>query len=186
MDTQEGNTIPEVWKAIPDWPGYEVSDQGRVRSYWKRPGYGGGHCFIGNTPAILKPSLRGRYLGVILSLYGKRAMVSVHRLVLSVFKGPCPPGMEACHNDGRHTNNFLDNLRWDSSSRNQLDKHTHGTFPNAKGEANPSAKLTEAEVLEIRRLAAQGHPQKALVKSFNSSPAVISNIINRKAWRHLP
>ena len=34
---------------------------------------------------------------------------SVGRLVLEVFVGPCPPGMEACHNDGDPHNNWLDN-----------------------------------------------------------------------------
>jgi hypothetical protein len=40
MDTQNLTTnsdkTPERWLPVPGFPGYDVSDQGRVRSYWRK------------------------------------------------------------------------------------------------------------------------------------------------------
>ena len=50
----------------------------------------------------------------------------IHRLVLEAFVGPCPEGMETCHNNGVRTDNRLENLRWDTSSANNDDIVKHG------------------------------------------------------------
>jgi hypothetical protein len=70
-----------------------------------------------------------------------------------VFRGPCPPGMEACHNNGDPTDNRLCNLRWDTHANNEADKIRHGTYfirARLKGERNGNSKLTEEEVRLIR------------------------------------
>ncbi len=54
-----------------------------------------------------------------------------HRAVLLAFVGPCPEGMEACHNNGDPLDNRVENLRWDTRSNNTLDKVAHGTHPMA-------------------------------------------------------
>lgn len=41
-----------------------------------------------------------------------RRAVSVHRLVLLAFVGPCPPGCEADHVNRDRSDNRLVNLRW--------------------------------------------------------------------------
>lgn len=51
----------------------------------------------------------------------------VHQAVLLAWIGPRPDGMEACHNDGNHKNNTVENLRWDTRSANRLDAIKHGT-----------------------------------------------------------
>lgn len=67
------------------------------------------------------------YLWVRLSREGRAYSKVVHRLVLEAFVGPCPPGMEGCHNDGHKQNNRLGNLRWDTPRENQLDTVRAGT-----------------------------------------------------------
>lgn len=49
--------------------------------------------------------------------------------MLTAFVGPCPDGMEGCHNDGDPHNNRLDNLRWDTRANNARDAIRHGTHP---------------------------------------------------------
>lgn len=47
------------------------------------------------------------------------------------FVGPCPDGMEVCHNDGNPENNRVENLRYGTRSDNMRDKRKHGTCYNS-------------------------------------------------------
>lgn len=124
--------MTEQWKPIPGWEGcYEVSDQGRVRSLERKTWCPRGAGFwrtVGTK--TLSPGLVRGYERVSLQRNGHLENVSVHRLVLLAFIGPCPEGMEACHNDGDKRNNHLSNLRYDTSSANHLDRNRHGSQPN--------------------------------------------------------
>lgn len=72
------------------------------------------------------------YLSITLSQNGYQKTITAHTLVLLTFKGECPPGMEACHNNGIKTDNRPSNLRWDTRSKNCKDKHKHGTIWKGK------------------------------------------------------
>lgn len=120
--------MEERWVPIPDYESrYEVSDQGRVRSLDRvvdREGQGS-YLLKGRVLKQTKSGPAGKqYLHVSLGSANSR---KVHRLVLLAFVGPCPPGMEACHNNGDRFDNRLSNLRWDTRSANNLDKNAHGT-----------------------------------------------------------
>lgn len=145
----------ENWKQIPNYPHYEVSDLGRIRSLARltkrRNRYGGISIYPIKT-RLLKPArtgLKRNYLFVSLVSEdtGKKSNY-IHRLVLSAFAGPCPEGMEGCHNNGQSKDNRLSNLRWDTHQANTLDAMKHGTayvpYPGV-GEVNPSAKFTNEQ-----------------------------------------
>lgn len=107
--------MAEQWKHIDGFDGvYEVSDCGRVRSFNRQSRQG----------AILSQGWKGnlKYKVVVLSKNGVTTHFKIHRLVLETFVGPCPDGMEACHNNGINTDNRLSNLRWDSHAENIRDK----------------------------------------------------------------
>lgn len=53
------------------------------------------------------------------------------------------------------------------------------------GSRNHNSVLTEADVIRLRDLAANGTPNKALALSFGIAPATVSRIITRKAWTHI-
>jgi DNA-directed RNA polymerase specialized sigma subunit len=53
----------------------------------------------------------------------------------------------------------------------------------ARGSINGSAKLTEQDVLEIRAI--RGMTQQAIADQYGVSQKAISEIINRKIWRHI-
>ena len=56
----------------------------------------------------------------------------------------------------------------------------------ARGEKNPSAKLTTLNVLEIRKLyQAGGVTQKELGRRFGVTKTTAGNIIRRKIWKHI-
>ena len=123
----------ENWKPVVGYEGlYEVSNLGHVRSLDRivMRSDGGARRFRGQIMATVT-----RDTGhVVLTLRrdGGVHLRRVHRLVLESFVGPCPSGMEACHNDGDPANNRLDNLRWDTRSENQNDSVQHGTQRNAR------------------------------------------------------
>ena len=188
------NSSPEIWKAIPEFPGYEVSNQGRVRSYWSQQSiYGNAGRVVGIKPIlssipirILCPSTSKNRLSVTLCRDNKHFYRLVYRLVLEVFVGPCPPGLECRHLDGNPTNNFLGNLCWGTHSENMLDRTRHGTNWNNRGMKCPTAKLTDSQVLEIRHLAHQGITQKKIGEIFDIDQSHVSHIVNFLCWQHLP
>ncbi len=182
MVNSQFTTEGEIWKPIPGFPGYEVSDQGRVRSFWqicRNP-------YQMNTPQrTLRLSKPNRYPYVCLYRHGKLHRVRIHRLVLMTFIGPCPPGMEACHEDGKRTNNFVENLRWDTPVNNCADTRKHGSLKIFKGMANGKAKLTDAQVIRIRELAIQGYPYRKIGEMFGVCSRNISCIVLHKTWVHI-
>jgi hypothetical protein len=116
----------EIWRPVPGYPAYRVSNFGRVQSCWKRLGFRGKHC-IGDTWKEIQPS-RGKYGHGRLLMYStgrKRKSVSLHVIILLAFAGPPKPGMICCHVDGDATNNMLGNLRWDSHKANKRDALKH-------------------------------------------------------------
>lgn len=128
------DATPEEWRLVVGYEGlYEVSDQGRVRSLDRDSTRGDG----------VKRRLTGRMMKAYrspgnydrVSLFdglGRRHWKRVHTLVLEAFIGPRPDGAVACHNDGDHTNNRVDNLRWDTYSANNVDLVVHGTHWQAR------------------------------------------------------
>lgn len=55
-----------------------------------------------------------------------------------------------------------------------------------RGERNGCAKLTEADVRSIRAQAAAGVSQYRLAKEFGVSQGLVSKVVRRANWRHLP
>lgn len=119
--------MTELWRPVPGLEDrYEVSDAGRVRSLTVRVYAGQGRTRI--SPGRVLSAYRGdRYVKVSLKQDGRQFGRNVHRLVAEAFLGPCPQGMEVCHNNGDAHDNRLSNLRYDTHANNSLDRRAHGT-----------------------------------------------------------
>ncbi len=174
------------YRPIPEWPGYRAGSDGTIWSCWKIVGIGycmGVRYVLSDTWKQLRPrKQKTGYLMLSLRRDGKTFGMLVHRLVLLAFEGPPPVGMEACHGDGNRAHNSRDNLRWDTRSRNQNDKITHGTI--ARGERNSNAKLTAESVLEIRRLLGS-KTATAIGRMFGVGINCIKSVENGKTWKWL-
>lgn len=101
----------EKWKTIPDYPNYEVSDEGHVRN-----------ARYGN---MLKPQLVKGYTRVVLCKNNQCAPRSVHRLVATAYCEGADDNLQVNHKDGNKTNNSADNLEWVTPGQNQ--KHAYDT-----------------------------------------------------------
>jgi hypothetical protein len=113
--------------------------------------------------------------------------------VLEAFVGPRPQGAQCRHLDGDAKNNRAENLRWGTQAENEADKRRHGTYYTGprggllRGGANPAAKLTESSVRTLRRLHRTGlYKQEVLGRAYGVEQTVISNVVRRKTWAHVP
>lgn len=118
----------ERWLGIPGADGYEVSDLGRVRSVDRVVPRGRTPMHCRAVILAVHHDPKG-YPRVNIRMNGKRGAKLLHQLVLAAFVGPCPPGMEGCHENGHSGDPRLANLRWDTPSSNAQDKLRHGTHP---------------------------------------------------------
>ena len=173
-----------IYKDIPGFPGYRVGSDGTVWRLWVTCRSG---RKLGDKWRLMRlsPTSKG-YLRVNLTPPngGTYKTFAVHRLVLESFVGPCPDGMECRHHpDPAKSNNNLDNLSWGTPESNRDDNRTNDTY--GKGEKHTQAKLTAEQVREIRRRRSTGESLKALAKAFGVNLPNISNIANRRSWKHI-
>jgi hypothetical protein len=169
----------EIWKDIKDYEGlYQVSNYGGIKRFNRNKNH--------KPFKILKSLKINKYGHLQVSLYKNniRKNYSIHRLVLEAFVGPCPPGMEGCHNDGKPSNNYVGNLRWDTHKNNAKDSIKHGTF--IKGSKQGLAKLNDWKVRIIIRLIEDGYLiQQEIADIFNVTRQTISYIKRKKIWKHI-
>lgn len=159
-------------KPIPDFPDYLISKNGRVFRIQS-----------GGDLRELKHYFSKGYRKVWLNEHCKGSQHRVHRLVLGAFVGPCPPGYEGAHLNGDRADCRLENLRWVTPRENHSHKWLHGT--QRAGENHPFAKLSESDVLTMRRLSKDGITNRQLAKQFNVSIATVSYVKNRVWWKHI-
>lgn len=57
---------------------------------------------------------------------------------------------------------------------------------NQSGERNGCHKLTERQVVEIRRTWANNKTAKDLAAIYNVAPITITKVVNQMTWTHLP
>lgn len=117
----------EEWRAIPDWPEYEVSSLGRVRGIDRVTVRSNGSAYTVRG-RIRQPfaSEKDGYPRVSLERVGFRRTRTVHSLVAEAFLGPRPPGAVVRHLDGMPLNCTPDNLAYGSCSDNVQDMLRHG------------------------------------------------------------
>jgi hypothetical protein len=171
------------YREIPGFPGYRVGADGIVQTCLKRVWV---HTddWKPLAPSVSRVKGRKTKLVVQLSCNGKRASLAVHRVVLEAFVGPCPEGMEACHfPDPDPVNNRIENLRWDTQRANTEDKMRLGR--QTKGSEVHGAKLKDSDVIEMRRLAAEGVSRTEIMGRFGVSRNTVRRAIVGENWKHV-
>lgn len=171
----------EEWKDINGFENYQISNTGIVKNK--------------STDRILSQWVSSNdYLMISLNRNNKRYNFLIHRLVAEHFLNePSIELQEAAkytkhkkvivnHKDGIKTNNHINNLEWATYSTNKKHAHDNGLEKSRKGSSNAFSKLTEEQVVEIRKSIGT---YKELSIKYNVSRSTISDIINRKSWKHI-
>ncbi len=134
------------WASIPEWSHYEVSTDGQVRSLDK---WVGNRTIKGRVRALNYH--QNSYVYVRLRDGARSKNCRVHRLVLLAFAGPCPPGHESRHLNGKSADNRIENLEWALHSPNMQDRVTHGTHNNASKTHCPHGHAYDEENTYYRK-----------------------------------
>jgi DNA-binding CsgD family transcriptional regulator len=123
-------------------------------------------------------NLHHRGYGIIIIRGSNRR---AHRVAWEVYRGPIPEGMLVCHKCDVRSCVNPDHLFLGTPKINSADMTAKGR--QARGERHGIAKLTNEDVLNIRR---DGRTQRQIAKAFGVSQGVVWNIKSRKRWVHVP
>lgn len=126
-------------------------------------------------PLLGRPNRDG-YLQATIRHRGQRAEVLLHRVVWIAAHGRIPPGLVLDHIDRVRTHNWLSNLRAVTQLQNTANSAQRGETCNL-------SKLTDAQVAEIRLLAASGAHPRRLALTFGVSRTHIYRLVGRKSRR---
>lgn len=119
-------------------------------------------------------------------VYINKRRVRAHVAMLEITAGPKPsPEHECAHSCGQGHKGCVapNHLRWATRSENIRDRIEHGT--SNRGERCAKAKITEAQVREIRELIKAGISQSEIAKLYCISQTNVSYIKNRVNWAWL-
>jgi hypothetical protein len=115
-------------------------------------------------------------------LWNGAAREYAHRFAWRLEHGPIPPGLEVRHRcDNRAC---VRHTLLGTHAENMADMVARGRNP--KGEATRLAKLTEDNVMELRRRVAAGEPAAAVGREFGICDTQASRIARGLRWAHLP
>lgn len=175
----------EEWKQIQDLPVdyYYVSSKGRIKTVdhidclgRKKKGH------------VVKQSFDKygyKRLTFHLAVSGKEVFCNklIHRLVAIAFIDNPENLCQVNHIDGDKTNNDVKNLEWCTAKQNV--QHSITTGLRKTGEDTRQARFTNAEVLNIRNLLANGVSQAQIAKMYKCPYSTIKNIARKRSWRYL-
>jgi len=166
----------EIWAVIPLAPKYEASNLGRIRNR--------------STLLIARQYVRRNHQAVNLWIGAtkdvrKKKSFSVHRLIFASFYGEDSiAGKVIRHLDDIKTNNRLENLAAGTHMENSADMIRNGNSPF--GENNRQAKLSEAQVNQIRSMFNSGQGVSLIARQVQIvSRCQIHKIVSGKRWRHV-
>lgn len=161
------------WKQIESF-NYEINELGQVRNTKRNK--------------ILSANNSGEYSSVNLSVNGKIKTRRIHRLLAIAFI-PNPLNLPCInHKDGNKYNNALNNLEWCTQKHNLEHALKTGLRNSSKGTSRPAGnvKLTEIEVLEIRKLKETTNLSYLdISKKYNVGKKCIGDIITRRNWKNI-
>jgi hypothetical protein len=174
------NNTDEIFKKIPGFNDYKVSNLGRVMSFHRDPN------------GLIKKLNENKNGYLYLTTYNakstnkKKIIRKISRIIYEVFIGKIDPGMHIAHLNGNKKDNRLSNLKQCSKKENEWHKRARGTMPF--GSRCKFSKLTDKEVINIRKIF-NTHSKLSELKELsirlNVSLRTIQNIILKRTWPHI-
>jgi hypothetical protein len=108
-----------------------------------------------------------------------------HRVSYQELVGKIPDGAWICHKCDNPSCVNPDHLFLGSAKINALDMVAKGRNRPPFGESHVKAKLTDCDVLQIRRAVTYGISSQEIAGAYGISFKTVSKIRNRGSWKHL-
>lgn len=163
----------EIWKSIPNYENYYVSNLGNIKRNNK---------LLKQWNLTKKLYKNYSYKCVSLSKNGIVKKFLVHRLVASSFVNNPLLKSFVNHINCNSIDNRAENLEWVTNKENLIHASKNGLME--RGSKRHNAKLKEEDILKIRSLSGiKSHIE--ISKMFNISQPIVTRIINKKVWKHV-
>jgi hypothetical protein len=125
------------------------------------------------------------YGRIKLSSAGVVTYLDAHRVSYALAKGDIPAGQCVMHScDNRRCCNPK-HLSLGTVGQNNADRDAKGRCVRARGERAANARLSEAQVREIRQRVASGETKSGVARTFGVTSHNVRAIVARKSWRHV-
>jgi len=179
-------TYAMEWRVCERFPDFEISEWGDLRRRVEAP-----HRSVGDRPrGYIDADGYLRYS--LITPDGHKTNATAYRLVAEAFIGPAPTDAhEVAHRNGSRACAHYSELRWATRAENHADMLVHGTAPSV-GERNPKAKITESDVVAIRREyraiknSRGARKVSELEERYGLHRATVISIARGKSWQHIP
>lgn len=112
--------------------------------------------------------------------------ILAHRLSYAVFVGPVPGGLHVLHNCPGGDNPRCVNprhLRPGTNAENAADTAAKGR--STRGEKNPQAKLTDAQIPQVFARRAAGDGRRAIARALGVSASTVGMVLAGQCWGHV-
>jgi hypothetical protein len=118
-----------------------------------------------------------------LIFFGKRVLA--HRVICKLTHEDFDEGLLACHKCDNPPCCNPNHLYPGTYKDNSNDKHQRGRANISKGENNGRAKITAAQVIELRNLFAGGMTKGALATKYGLTWSTVDKIVKNQLWKEV-
>lgn len=185
----DGELVVEQWKDIIGWENiYQVSNFGRVKTLARKSEYGhfGGISIWTTIEKIKKQSFtKKKYLSVSFNANRVFKTFPVHRLVAIHFILNLENKPQVNHKWGIKWDNRASQLEWATSREDRIHAIHVLKVKSGIGIKNANSKLTEEQVVLIRKMRDEGISYYKISKIFNMDRSTIRDICLRTIWKHV-